>query len=467
MNLKKLALHKWRPFLLFYLHPTTRSHFATTQSSFFDSLASPFHRRKAMFFCAFPASSPSSSFVCASVLCAPGPVSPFSPSARGRPRSPPFSALPRSTVFTAPARGRPRSSAVFRLASFRRFHRARSRPSPFLRRFPPYLVPPFSPPARGRPRSSAVFRLASFLRFHRARSRPSPFLRRFPPYLVSPFSPPVRGRPRSSAVFRLASFLRFHRARSRPSPFLRRFPPYLVSPFSPAPFAAVPVPPPFSALPRFAVFAVRSRPSPFLRRFPPCPVSSFLSAARVGTKRGQRPCPGLPPPGFFDRLVDGAAGFPATAAPRLRRKPVAFRGRSLQSGDVGSGAWEIPPQTPFVPRRIRRRERQERAIRISILEGQSPPNAIRTRRHARRVRKPCAARFPLRVLPGRAPQAQGKRVLAEKGRQRRPFSTNRKRERAWPFRRSPGIFNSLRPRAGLFDVPRRFRAAAATRYCRA
>ena len=28
------------------------------------------------------------------------------------------------------------------------------------------------------------------------------------------------------------------------------------------------------------------------------------------------------------------------------------------------------------------------------LEGRSPPNAIRTRRHARRVRKPCAARFP-------------------------------------------------------------------------
>ena len=28
------------------------------------------------------------------------------------------------------------------------------------------------------------------------------------------------------------------------------------------------------------------------------------------------------------------------------------------------------------------------------LEGRSPPNTIRTRRHARRVRKPCAARFP-------------------------------------------------------------------------
>ena len=27
------------------------------------------------------------------------------------------------------------------------------------------------------------------------------------------------------------------------------------------------------------------------------------------------------------------------------------------------------------------------------LEGRSPPNAIRTRRHARRVRKPCAVRF--------------------------------------------------------------------------
>ena len=198
-----------------------------------------FTEEKAMFFCAFPASSPSSSFVCASVLCAPGPVSPFSPSARGRPRS----------------------SAVFRPASFHRFHRA---------------------PLATFSRSSAVFHFASFLRFHRARSRPSPFLRRFPPCLVSPFSPPARGRPRSSAVFRLAPFLPF-------------FPPHALEQSA----AKGPV--------------------------PACP-------SRV-----------------FDRLVDGAAGFPATAAPRLRRKPVAFRGRSLQSGDVGSGAWEIPPQTPFVP----------------------------------------------------------------------------------------------------------------------
>ena len=194
-----------------------------------------FTEEKAMFFCAFPASSPSSSFVCASVLCAPGPVSPFSPSARGRPRS----------------------SAVFRPASFHRFHRA---------------------PLATFSRSSAVFHFASFLRFHRARSRPSPFLRRFPPCLVSPFSP----RPARNLL-----------------PFLRCVPLCLVPPFSPRPLAAVPVPPPFSALPRFAVFtAPRSRPSPFLRRFPPCPVSSFLSAARVGTKRGQRPCPGLPLQGF-------------------------------------------------------------------------------------------------------------------------------------------------------------------------
>ncbi len=47
------------------------------------------------------------------------------------------------------------------------------------------------------------------------------------------------------------------------------------------------------------------------------------------------------------------------------------------------------------------------------LEGRSPPNAIRTRRHVRRVRKSCAARFPC-TFPRPRPQAQGKRVLAEK-----------------------------------------------------
>ena len=47
------------------------------------------------------------------------------------------------------------------------------------------------------------------------------------------------------------------------------------------------------------------------------------------------------------------------------------------------------------------------------LEGRSPPNTIRTRRHARRVRKPCAARFPC-AFPRPRPQAQGKRVLATK-----------------------------------------------------
>ncbi len=35
------------------------------------------------------------------------------------------------------------------------------------------------------------------------------------------------------------------------------------------------------------------------------------------------------------------------------------------------------------------------------LEGRSPPNAIRIRRHVRRIRKPCCARFPCGVsLPG-------------------------------------------------------------------
>ena len=247
-----------------------------------------FTEEKAMFFCAFPASSPSSSFVCASVLCAPGPVSPFSPSARGRPRS------------------------------------------------------------------SAVFRLAPFLPF-------------FPPHALE-----------QSA-------------------------------------AKGPV--------------------------PACP-------SRV-----------------FDRLVDGAAGFPATAAPRLRRKPVAFRGRSLQSGDVGSGAWEIPPQTPFVPA-VYAAGNDKSAKELSPfalsdrrkphwggLEGQSPPNAIRTRRHARRVRKPCAARFPC-AFPRPRPQAQGKRVLAEKAGSAGLFRQAESAKGLGPFALSGYFQQSQAPR-------RAFRRAAA------
>ena len=247
-----------------------------------------FTEEKAMFFCAFPASSPSSSFVCASVLCAPGPVSPFSPSTRGRPRS------------------------------------------------------------------SAVFRLASFLPF-------------FPPHALE-----------QSA-------------------------------------AKGPV--------------------------PACP-------SRV-----------------FDRLVDGAAGFPATAAPRLRRKPVAFRGRSLQSGDVGSGAWEIPPQTPFVPA-VYAAGNDKSAKELSPfalsdrrkphwggLEGQSPPNAIRTRRHARRVRKPCAARFPC-AFPRPRPQAQGKRVLAEKAGSAGLFRQTESAKGLGPFALSGYFQQSQAPR-------RAFRRAAA------
>ena len=292
-----------------------------------------FTEEKAMFFCAFPASSPSSSFVCASVLCAPGPVSPFSP----------------------PARGRPRSSAVFRLASFRRFHRARSQPSP---------VPPLFSTL---PRSSV-------------------------------FTAPARGRPRSSAVFRLAPFLPF-------------FPPHALEQSA----AKGPV--------------------------PACP-------SRV-----------------FDRLVDGAAGFPATAAPRLRRKPVAFRGRSLQSGDVGSGAWEIPPQTPFVPA-VYAAGNDKSAKELSPfalsdrrkphwggLEGQSPPNAIRTRRHARRVRKPCAARFPC-AFPRPRPQAQGKRVLAEKAGSAGLFRQTESAKGLGPFALSGYFQQSQAPR-------RAFRRAAA------
>ena len=40
------------------------------------------------------------------------------------------------------------------------------------------------------------------------------------------------------------------------------------------------------------------------------------------------------------------------------------------------------------------------------LEGRSPPNTIRTRRHVRRVRKPCAARFPC-TFPRPRPRRRG------------------------------------------------------------
>ena len=249
-----------------------------------------FTEEKAMFFCAFPASSPSSSFVCASVLCAPGPVSPFSPSTRGRPRS------------------------------------------------------------------SAVFHFASFLRFHRARSRPSPFLRRFPPCLVSPFSP----RPARNLL-----------------PFLRRFPPCLVPPFSPRPLAAVPVPPPFSALPRF-----------------------FLSFRRTRWNKARpKALSRLAPPGF---LTGWWTGRPASPP----RPPLVFAESPWLSGGGACKAATSAPEHG----RFRRKRRS------------SPPYT--------------------------------------------PPGTTRARK-GLALSRSPGIFNSLRPRAGLFDVPRRFRAAAATRYCRA
>ena len=226
-----------------------------------------FTEEKAMFFCAFPASSPSSSFVCASVLCAPGPVSPFSPS--------------------------------------------------------------------------------------------------------------TRGRPRSSAVFHFASFLRFHRARSQPSPVPPPFSPCLVPPFSPRPLAAVPVPPPFSALPRF-----------------------FLSFRRTRWNKARpKALSRLAPPGF---LTGWWTGRPASPP----RPPLVFAESPWLSGGGACKAATSAPEHG----RFRRKRRS------------SPPYT--------------------------------------------PPGTTRARK-GLALSRSPGIFNSLRPRAGLFDVPRRFRAAAATRYCRA
>ena len=40
------------------------------------------------------------------------------------------------------------------------------------------------------------------------------------------------------------------------------------------------------------------------------------------------------------------------------------------------------------------------------LEGRSPPNAIRIRRHVRRIRKPCCARFPCAVSRPGAPRGR-------------------------------------------------------------
>ena len=40
------------------------------------------------------------------------------------------------------------------------------------------------------------------------------------------------------------------------------------------------------------------------------------------------------------------------------------------------------------------------------LEGRSPPNAIRIRRHVRRIRKPCTARFPCAVSRPGAPRGR-------------------------------------------------------------
>src|SRR5699024_3895947 len=73
-----------------------------------------------------------------------------------------------------------------------------------------------------------------------------------------------------------------------------------------------------------------------------------------------------------------------------------------------------PPAPPETPDAFRRGCRPlPPKPPLGGLEGRSPPKTIRTRRHARRVRKPCAARFPC-TFPRPRPQAQGKRVLAEK-----------------------------------------------------
>src|SRR5699024_2250577 len=59
------------------------------------------------------------------------------------------------------------------------------------------------------------------------------------------------------------------------------------------------------------------------------------------------------------------------------------------------------------------------------LEGRSPPNAIRIRRHVRRIRKPCAARSPYGgSRPGAPWGREGNGVNLGKGRRRRTFSAH-------------------------------------------
>ena len=90
---------------------------------------------------------------------------------------------------------------------------------------------------------------------------------------------------------------------------------------------------------------------------------------------------------------------------RRVRKPCAVRfSISHFRGDAGRGSQPLPISSAAADRR---------KTPLGGLEGRSPPNTIRTRRHVRRVRKPCAARFPC-TFPRPRPQAQGKRVLAEK-----------------------------------------------------
>ena len=94
--------------------------------------------------------------------------------------------------------------------------------------------------------------------------------------------------------------------------------------------------------------------------------------------------------------------LPAVRKPCAARFSVSTNGTHF-SGDAGRGGQPLPISSAAADRR---------KTPLGGLEGRSPPNTIRTRRHVRRVRKPCAARFPC-AFPRPRPQAQGKRVLAE------------------------------------------------------
>ena len=82
-------------------------------------------------------------------------------------------------------------------------------------------------------------------------------------------------------------------------------------------------------------------------------------------------------------------GFPARFPGRSAYRQIKHTSAGMQEG--AASPFLSHPQR----RRVRRQERLQAASAQKPLggglEGRSPPNAIRTRRHARRVRKPCAA----------------------------------------------------------------------------